>query len=320
MFEALQGDKHPLQNSVQKRSHFVREPTVLNGIAGNTVSRQINAKYYFYERRCCPVDEPHIDLSQLKEIPSFKPGRDYRGYFISESGDIYSTHYKKGHGIKKLVPRKLKNGYFQVFLNGFPEYVHRLVAITYIPNPENKREVNHKDLNKDNYHVSNLEWATPSENVLHAKHNCKNKSKTSSNAGTLYLKTKAIGHFNSLQQAKKYCINTYNCTLCTLGKCNANWRQDLVFIRDEETDFDIEKFWQQRKEDVERLKKEQDCRNKVQKGVPGFLYIDTVLIGRVPSINAAEAEYNIFFRKQDDLIYTAKQEKYIFVSQQCVNL
>lgn len=46
--------------------------------------------------------------------------------------------------------------------------IHRLVAETYIPNPQNKSEVNHKDLDKLNNHYSNLEWVSKQENTIHA--------------------------------------------------------------------------------------------------------------------------------------------------------
>jgi hypothetical protein len=73
---------------------------------------------------------------------------------------------------KTLRPGKSKNGYLTVnfCVDGIKsnQNVHRLVARAFIPNESNKPQVNHKDGNKHNNHVHNLEWVTVSENGLHA--------------------------------------------------------------------------------------------------------------------------------------------------------
>ena len=72
---------------------------------------------------------------------------------------------------RRYIPQSTIKGYKAVWVNGKRTYTHRLVAEKFIPNPENKPQVNHIDGKKWNNHVSNLEWNTVSENVQHAYDN-----------------------------------------------------------------------------------------------------------------------------------------------------
>ena len=98
--------------------------------------------------------------------------KGYEGlYKVTPEGDIITTARQGSNGgiIKAQVDKK---GYKRVKLtkegNQKTYLVHRLVAIAYIPNPSNKRTVNHINGNTSNNAVENLEWATHSEQMNHS--------------------------------------------------------------------------------------------------------------------------------------------------------
>lgn len=93
-------------------------------------------------------------------------------YQVSNLGNVKSLNYRK-QGFEKLLTFKKHNkGYLQVQLRNNKINrtitVHRLVAEAFIPNPNNYTCINHKDENKQNNTVENLEWTTFSKNIIYS--------------------------------------------------------------------------------------------------------------------------------------------------------
>lgn len=84
-------------------------------------------------------------------------------YSVSDSGEVRND--KRSHILKGDLNSK---GYLRVRLNNKQYLIHRLVALLYIPNPNNYPQVNHLDMNKINNKKNNLEWCTNSQNMVHA--------------------------------------------------------------------------------------------------------------------------------------------------------
>ena len=129
-------------------------------LAANLSPNERNALYVLLET----IDYRDLDGEEWRDVV------DYEGlYQVSNFGRVRSFQKDK---MKILKSGFSAFGYLRVVLcKDFQKKnrsIHILVAKAFIPNPEGKTQVNHIDGDKKNNHVSNLEWATPAENIHHA--------------------------------------------------------------------------------------------------------------------------------------------------------
>lgn len=182
-------------------------------------------------------------LSNIANDPSFRlEGEEWRDavgfeglYQISNYGRIKNYPNRTRKGVRFLTPVISKN-YYSVTLRDHSHRmvkrrVHQMVAMAFLPNPNGYVIINHKDENKLNNHVDNLEWCTPKYNVNYgtgrkrAAESC-SRSTTGKSKPHLYKQVDAfdendlfVGTFESLQEASSETgVNYKNISAVLHGK------------------------------------------------------------------------------------------------------
>lgn len=146
-------------------------------------------------------DPRYTRYKQNKEV--FKPIEGFNNrYWIGFYGHV--VNQEKGI----LMSDKIDYfGYHYVTFSSFGKKkhykIHRLVAIAFIPNPENKKEVNHLK-GKDKFSINDLEWSTPKENVNHAfRTGLNNSDHCRHDVKSTHIQTGKILSFKSTREAER---------------------------------------------------------------------------------------------------------------------
>ena len=179
----------------------------------------------------------------MKEL--WKDIEGYEGrYQVSSLGRIKSLRDNHGNYREKILDIKPnKCGYKEVRLSKNskkkPYLVHRLVAIHFISNPNNYPQINHKDENKSNNCVSNLEWCTQKYNNNYGTHNKKISEKfkgvNNHRYGTLAVNRRKVQcittgkKFNSIKEASDYySVNRVTISECCKGKRKSSGKHPVT--------------------------------------------------------------------------------------------
>lgn len=184
------------------------------------------------------------EYENLYQCSTYGNIRSLDRYVYGQSG---KSQFRKG---QKIKPIKNKNGYLQFALNKNAKrkmvYVHIIIAETFIENPRELNTVNHKDGNKLNNNVDNLEWCSYSENNLHSYKILKRKraDEGASPKSVYVIDTieKSLKYYKSITEASNS-IKLSHTQINRYIHSNKKWKGRFILLTDNEKGVeDIEKI------------------------------------------------------------------------------
>lgn len=154
----------------------------------------------------------------MNEVETFVKIEGFDNYEVSNLGKV--RNIKSGRILK---PSLNKNGYLRLWLceNNKRKhlYLHRIIATAFIDNPDEKPCVNHIDENKLNNDLSNLEWCTVRENLIHGTRTKRAAEKCFKKVIQLDLNDNVLNEFESMVQAEQETgVSRRNISSCCNGK------------------------------------------------------------------------------------------------------
>lgn len=159
------------------------------------------------------------NTNSIKQPEEWRPISGYEGlYEVSNWGRVRSFKWNSNGRI--LSPCNRRGYYYVELCKDRKEkryHVHRLVATAFIPNPNNLPEVNHKDEDKGNNHVTNLEWCDRSYNIVYGTRTQRMVEKLSIPVVALDKNGNLVSEFESIREASRV-TGIHQGSIC--GCCN----------------------------------------------------------------------------------------------------
>ena len=157
----------------------------------------------------------------------------YDRYYVNEQGEVFS---QKKERMIKICQWLSTTGYYKVCLHKnnqkHEHYVHRLVAVAFVPNPDNLPQVMHKNDVKTDCRASNLAWGTNQQNTIDGyKHNCYKFKKRCHKIQAVHKITGAVQVFKSVRHCAEFLGYNRKClTMVLKHERNNNYDYEFSYL------------------------------------------------------------------------------------------